>query len=57
MYIDAAKAKTEYCHAPKQGVEMLAYADKLLKKYMTGCCVSCSGSHGGYTHGSHGHHH
>ena len=31
--------------------------DKLLKKYMTGCCVSCSGSHGGYTHGSHGHHH
>ena len=34
MYIDAAKAKTEYCHSPKQGVEMLAYADKLLKKYI-----------------------
>lgn len=41
MYIDAAKAKTEYCHAPNQGVEMLAYAEKLLQKYLTGCCVSC----------------
>lgn len=44
MYIDAAKAKAEYCHAPKQGVEMLAYAEKLLRKYLTGCCVSCLGS-------------
>lgn len=42
MYIDAAKAKAEYCHSPKQGVEMLAYADKLLRKFMTGCCVTCS---------------
>jgi hypothetical protein len=41
MYIDAAKAKAEYCHAPKQGVEMLAYAEKLLRSYMTGACVSC----------------
>lgn len=41
MYIDAAKAKTEYCHAPKQGVDMLAYAEKLLRSYMTGACLSC----------------
>jgi hypothetical protein len=41
MYIDAAKAKAEYCHAPSEGVEMLAYAERLLRKYLTGCCVSC----------------
>lgn len=41
MYIDAAKAKAEYCHAPEQAVDMLAYAEKLLRKYLTGCCVSC----------------
>jgi hypothetical protein len=42
MYIDAAKAKAEYCHAPEQAVDMLAYAEKLLRKYLTGCCVSCT---------------
>lgn len=41
MYIDAAKAKAEYCHSPKQATDMLAYAEKLLEKYLTGCCVSC----------------
>jgi hypothetical protein len=42
MYIDAAKAKAEYCHAPVQAVEMYTYAEKLLAKYLTGCCVSCN---------------
>lgn len=59
MYIDAAKAKTEYCHAPKEGVEMLNYAEKLLRKYLTGCCVSCpNGSvhyHVGYGGAPYGH--
>lgn len=41
MMIDAAKAKAEYCHAPEQGVEMLAYAIKLLDKYIMGCCITC----------------
>lgn len=41
MYIDAAKAKAEYCHSPKEAVEMYEYAQKLLRKYQTGCCVSC----------------
>jgi hypothetical protein len=42
MYVDAAKAKAEYCNAPVQAVEMYQYAEKLLAKYLTGCCVSCS---------------
>lgn len=42
MYIDAAKAKAEYCHAPNQAVDMLSYAEKLLNKYLTGCCVTCN---------------
>lgn len=41
MLIDAAKAKTEYCHAPKEGVAMLDYAKSLLAKYKTGCCITC----------------
>jgi hypothetical protein len=41
MLIDAAKAKVEYCHAPKQGVEMLSYANRLLDKYIMGCCITC----------------
>jgi len=42
MYIDAAKAKAEYCHAPIQANEMYDYAKKLLAKYLTGCCVTCN---------------
>lgn len=42
MYIDAAKAKAEYCHAPVQANEMYVYAEKLLAKYQTGCCVTCN---------------
>jgi hypothetical protein len=41
MLIDAAKAKVEYCHAPTQGVDMLAYANRLLDKYIMGCCITC----------------
>lgn len=41
MYIDAAKSKAEYCHAPIQAIEMYQYAEQLLAKYLTGCCVSC----------------
>jgi hypothetical protein len=62
MYIDAAKAKAEYCHAPIEGVEMLAYAEKLLRKYLTGCCITCPNGtvqyytgHGGPIHGHHTH--
>lgn len=41
MYIDAAKSKAEYCHSPIQAIEMYQYAEQLLAKYLTGCCVSC----------------
>jgi len=40
-YIDAAIAKTEYCHVPQQGADMFNYAATLLEKYMTGCCIIC----------------
>lgn len=39
--LDAAKAKVEICHATKDGVDMLAYAQKLLAKYQSGCCITC----------------
>ena len=41
MYIDGAKAKAEYCHSPKDAVDMYLYAQKLLKKYQSGCCITC----------------
>lgn len=42
MLIDAAKSKTEYCHAPIQGVDMLTYAIKLLAGFESSCCVTCN---------------
>lgn len=42
MFLEAAKAKAEYCHSPKDAVNMLAYAQKLLKKYQSGCCSTCN---------------
>ena len=36
-FIDAAKAKVEYCHEPSAGVELLMYAQKRLNKYATEC--------------------
>ena len=41
MFIDAAKAKAEVCHAPNQAVDMLSYANKLLQRYLTGDCITC----------------
>jgi hypothetical protein len=42
MLLDAAKAKAEFCHAPDQAQDMLNYANKLMKKFQEGCCVTCS---------------
>jgi hypothetical protein len=47
MYLDGAKAKAEYCHAPNQGLEIMAYAEKMLMKFVfKGCaggdCQPCS---------------
>ena len=39
---DDATANAEYCNSPKQAVEMYNYAETLLSKYLTGCCVSCN---------------
>jgi len=36
-FIDAAKAKVEYCHEPQAGIELLIYAQKRLNKYATEC--------------------
>lgn len=42
-FIDAAKAKVEYCHDVDKGNELLVYANKRLEKYMSndGCCPTC----------------
>jgi len=37
-YLDAAKAKVEYCHEPSKGMELYNYALKMLKKIG---CKSC----------------
>lgn len=39
-FIDAAKAKVEYCHDPEAGMELLTYAKKKLDKYKKFYC-SC----------------
>ncbi len=41
LYLDGAKAKAEQCHAPAQAIDMMTYAEKLLSKYHSGCCISC----------------
>lgn len=41
LYIDAAKAQVESCHAIKQGMEMYEYASKLLTKFYDTCCSHC----------------
>jgi hypothetical protein len=35
-FLEAAKAKVEYCHEPHKGVELMAYALRLMEKK---CCV------------------
>ena len=36
-FIDAAKAKVEYCNEPEAGMELLIYAQKRLNKYAAKC--------------------
>jgi hypothetical protein len=36
-FIDAAKAKVEYCHDPAAGMDLLVYAQKRLMKYLDSC--------------------
>jgi len=38
MYLDAAKAKVEFCHEPIQGMELFKYANKLLAKIQCRTC-------------------
>jgi hypothetical protein len=35
-FLEAAKAKVEFCHEPKKGMELMAYALRLMEKK---CCV------------------
>jgi len=37
-FIDAAKAKVEYCHEPEKGMELLAYAKKRLDRITNQLC-------------------
>jgi hypothetical protein len=39
-FIDAAKAKVEYCHSPEAGIELLMYAKKRLDKITNALCGS-----------------
>jgi len=41
LYIDAAKANVEYCHAPQKGMDMYEYAKKLLTNFYSSCCTTC----------------
>lgn len=38
MYLEAAKAKVEYCHEPQKGMSLYNYAIKLLNKFE---CINC----------------
>jgi hypothetical protein len=38
MYLEAAKAKVEYCHDPQKGMTLYNYALKMLNKLD---CVNC----------------
>jgi hypothetical protein len=40
MYLDAAKAKVEFCHEPAKGMELYKYAIKLLDKFECKSCVN-----------------
>jgi hypothetical protein len=37
-FIDAAKAKVEFCHDPEKGMELLTYAKKRLDRITSGLC-------------------
>lgn len=38
-FLEAAKAKVEDCHEPHKGMELLAYAQRLLDRVGRGCCL------------------
>jgi hypothetical protein len=40
-FIDAAKAKVEYCHDSKAGMDLYNYAKRRLDKFPETCCSSC----------------
>ena len=40
-FIDAAKAKVEYCHEPEKGMELLSYAKKRLDRITDECTSHC----------------
>jgi len=40
-FIDAAKAKVEYCHDVTAGMDLYNYAKKRLDKFPDNCCNSC----------------
>jgi hypothetical protein len=41
MYLDAAKARAEVCHAPNEGVALYEYALKLMANWERTCCSTC----------------
>ena len=40
FYLDAAKAKVEYCHEPEKGMELYKYAVKILNSFDCNSCQS-----------------
>jgi len=40
-FIDAAKAKVEYCHDVEAGMDLYNFAKKKLDKFPDNCCSSC----------------
>jgi len=41
MYLDAAKARVEVCHAPNEGVALYEYALRLMANWEKTCCSTC----------------
>lgn len=41
MYLDSAKAKTEVCHAPNEGMHLYEYAMHLMNDWQKTCCATC----------------
>ena len=40
-FVDAAKAKVEYCHDTEAGMDLYNYAKRRLDKFPDNCCNSC----------------
>ena len=41
LYVQAARAQAEHCHAPVRGQELLTYAESQLKKLRAHACPTC----------------